>query len=112
MFLSNKGNSIRNEPVRRYYPDNGTIARAVKKTVETGCFKKNTDPEEGRVVRLFLTKKIWEVIPALHTVNRELEDMVCTGLTFEDLSRLCGFLHLIAWDLHTIMENAASDGNE
>jgi DNA-binding MarR family transcriptional regulator len=112
MPLLNEDNSIQKELVRHYYPDNGTIARAMKKPVDTGYVKKITNLGNPRAVQFFLTKKGGRVIPTLHAVNRESEEMVCIGLTPEEISRLLEFLHRLARNSVTIMENAVNDENE
>jgi len=84
MMLSHHQNITQEMLARHFRIDKGTIARAVKKLEDAGYVRRITDPENRRAVRLFLTEKGVQIVPVIKQIDREWEDMTCTGISTEN----------------------------
>ena len=104
VLLAKEQNIMQEDLVRHYRLDKGTIARAVKKLEDGGFIRRITDPGNRRAVRLFLTKKGEDTIPALLGINREWENLTGTGLSPEEQGVLHGLMRRIALNTFTILE--------
>jgi DNA-binding MarR family transcriptional regulator len=105
MLLYKEQNIMQETLVRHYQIDKGTIARAVKKLEDAGFIRRITDPDNRRAVRLFLTEKGEQVAPMLRAINREWEELVCSGLSKSEREILTTLMRTVAENSHRNMQN-------
>ena len=106
MLLSKEQNITQETLVRHYHLDRGTIARAVKKLEDAGFIRRITDPGNRRAVRLFLTEKGEEALPALHAINRAWEALALSGLKAQDKKTCRTLMQTVAMNVFTYMDSA------
>ena len=112
MLLYKEQNIMQETLVRHYHLDKGTIARAVRKLEDGGYIRRITDPGNRRAVRLFLTEKGEHAIPLLHSINREWETLISTGLSREKMAALRSLIHHAAQNSFTILERDGDPGDD
>jgi len=105
MRLAKEQNIIQETLVRHYLLDKGTIARAVKKLEAAGYIRRIVDPSNRRAVRLFLTEKGEQVIPALRKIDREWDDRVYAGLSMMERDSLTALMRRVDENSHTTLKN-------
>ena len=88
MLLAKEQNITQETLVRHYHLDKGTIARAVRKLEDAGYLRRIIDPGNRRAVRLFLTEKGEQAVPALQEINRDWEVRISAGLSHESKALL------------------------
>lgn len=96
MLLAREQNIMQETLVRHYRLDKGAIARAVRKLEKAGYLRRIVDPGNRRAVRLFLTEAGERIVPVLAAIDREWEDLVCTGLSLEDRLTLTTMIRTVA----------------
>jgi len=104
MLLAKEQNITQETLVRHYHLDKGTIARAVKKLETAGYIRRITDPGNRRAVRLFLTKKGEQALPALHAINHAWETLAFTGLTAQDKKTCRHLMQTVTMNVFTSMD--------
>lgn len=114
MLLAKEQNITQETLVRHYHLDKGTIARTVKKLETAGYIRRITDPGNRRAVRLFLTKKGEQALPALHAINHAWEALAFTGLTAQDKKTCRRLMRTVTMNVFTYMDTAGGlpDGGE
>jgi len=106
MLLSREQNITQETLVRHYHLDKGTIARAVKKLETAGYIRRITDPGNRRAVRLFLTEKGEQALPALHAINRAWETLVFSGLSAQEKKICRSLMQTVARNVFAYMDSA------
>lgn len=109
MLLSKEQNITQETLVRHYHLDKGTIARAVKKLETAGYIRRITDPGNRRAVRLFLTEKGEQALPALHAINLAWETLAFSGLTVQDKKNCRHLMRTIALNVFSYMDTSGGD---
>ncbi|OPY48093.1 MAG: DNA-binding transcriptional repressor MarR [Methanoregulaceae archaeon PtaU1.Bin222] len=112
MLLAREQNITQETLVRHYHLDKGTIARAVKKLENSGYIRRITDPGNRRAVRLFLTKKGEQALPALHGINRAWESLAFSGLTAQEKKTCRHLLHTVTMNVFSYMETEGGQTND
>jgi len=106
MLLANEQNITQETLVRHYHLDKGTIARAVKKLETAGYIRRITDPGNRRAVRLFLTKKGEQALPALHAINHAWESLAFSGMNAQDKKTCRHLMRTVTMNVFTYMHTA------
>jgi DNA-binding MarR family transcriptional regulator len=112
MLLAKEQNITQETLVRHYHLDKGTIARAVKKLETAGYIRRITDPGNRRAVRLFLTKKGEQALPALHAINHAWESLAFFGLTPQDKKICHNLMRTVTLNVFTYMDTAGGERDD
>ncbi|WP_148277743.1 MarR family winged helix-turn-helix transcriptional regulator [Methanoregula formicica] len=112
MLLAKEQNITQETLVRHYHLDKGTIARAVKKLETAGYIRRITDPGNRRAVRLFLTEKGEQALPALHAINRAWESLAFCGLTAQDKKTCRHLMRTVTLNVFSYMDTEGGHAND
>ena len=106
MLLYKEQNIMQETLVRHYHVDKGTIARTVKKLIDSGYIRRIVDPANRRAVRLFLTEQGEKIAPVLQAIDREWEAQICAGLSQDEKISINTLMHTVALNSHLAMKNS------
>ncbi len=112
MLLAREQNITQETLVRHYRLDKGTIARAVKKLETAGYIRRITDPGNRRAVRLFLTKKGEQALPALQAINHAWETLAFSGLTAQDKRNCRSLMRSVTMNVFSYMETEGGHADD
>lgn len=78
--------------------DKSMSARAIKKLIELGYVKKESDPEDSRAYKLYLTEQGKEIVPTLKTEINNWNQIITANLDNKDKDELIHLLRIILHD--------------
>ncbi|WP_068965826.1 MarR family transcriptional regulator [Desulfosporosinus sp. BG] len=96
MTLFRKGGISQEELSNHLKIDKGTTAKAIKKLEEEGYLVRNPDLRDKRAYKISLTPKALEVIPAIQAAAKDWENLITSGLSEEESSRVEQILQRMA----------------
>ncbi len=70
--------------VGHFYMDKGNVARGAKKLEDLGYIRRETDPEDRRQYRLYLTDKGRELLPTIRSYIEEWSGYLTEGMSPEE----------------------------
>ena len=77
---------------RRISLDTATLAGVLDRMVTAGWVRRETDPDDGRVARVYLTQKARAAIPELEAVRERANDELLNSFPLEEKLLLRRFL--------------------
>lgn len=95
-LLSRKDGISQGELSQKFAVDPSRVTRLAKKLEEEGLIRKERDPEDNRVVRMYLTEKGRGLIGGLHERRVGFEDRVESLLSQEEIEELRRMLGVLA----------------
>jgi DNA-binding MarR family transcriptional regulator len=96
MHLSHKEGITQDNLAAHIHIDKGTVARALKKLEDNGFICRKVNPQNRRSYLLFLTEKGRDVVPQIHSIDKEWEDSVCSNFQDDECNRLLNVLQTLA----------------
>ena len=77
-----KGDGINQKQLSEYLKiDKASIAKAVQRLVKEGYLSRETDDNDKRAYRVYLTKKAWDIETTLFEVISKWENVLSSGLS-------------------------------
>jgi len=101
MFMTlltiNKYDGINQEQISDYLKiDKTTTAKSIKKLESEGYIKRETDFEDKRINRVYLTQKAKDIIPEIRTALAEWDQIIRSGISEEAYQDAEKTLHKMA----------------
>jgi len=83
-IIHSQGVSYVKEIVDRSYKDKSTVSNSINHLVKNGYVEKIPDPEDGRRVRIKLTKRSEKYIDAMAEISRKLKTKLFRSMSGEE----------------------------
>ena len=108
MYLSAHGESNQTAIAETLEIDKGSIAKTVSKLETKGLVNRTENPQNRREKNVVLTSAADEILGAMHTAHKQLDDVLFAGLTDEQAEITCKSLSIIADNLVKAVEDDRS----
>lgn len=86
------------------YYDKATATRAVKKLLQEGYVRQESDEADKRLKHLYITEKAGPIIQATYQVLEQWLGVITDGFTEEEIHQSAGFLERMALNARLYME--------
>lgn len=93
----NKFDGINQEQISEYLKiDKTTTAKSIKRLEEEGYVRRESDFDDKRINRVYLTSKAMDIIPEIEAALKDWDEIISSGISQEAYQQAEGTLHEMA----------------